>query len=348
MIIAIGNPPSSGSTYLADLLDSLPFAVCGPEVNLFSAKNYFTEFDKIKKKGFYSSQSPVIYQARQKLLEDRLCSWGIDRVLLKDTLNSAASFKDFCHKLFDIFAAIRGKKCSLFFEKTPQNIHCAAQFLDTFEESIFLHIVRDPLFVYKSLINRNFPSYIAASTWLIDESSAYHLFNHSRFITIYYEKLVQDPFNTICNLLKKVGIEYDSKDLQTEYKNNSYRKVASRRINSWSIRKYGINGNANVDKAITENDLNALKFMLNSKVSKKYANEFNIPDVCFRDLISFHGYQYRNDNFLSSKHQRLYDARSIKFLLRKYLNDLRYHSCKASAFFSYLKPVDLDEYKCVE
>jgi hypothetical protein len=348
MIVAIGNPPSSGSTYLADLLDSLPFAVCGPEVNLFSARNYFTEFNKIKQKGFYSSKSPVIYQSRQKLLEDRLCSWGIDSVLLRDILNSTASFKDFCHKLFEVFADIRGKKCKLFFEKTPQNIHCARQFLDTFDEGIFLHIVRDPLFVYKSLIKRNFPAYIAASTWLIDESSAYHLFNHSRFITIYYEKLIQDPFNTICHLLKKIGAEYDPADLQTDYENNSYRKIASRRIKSWSITKYGVSGNANADKAITEKDLSALKFMLTSKVSKRYAKEFNIPDVSFRDLITFHGYQYENDVFLSSKHQRLYDARSVKFLFKKYLNDLRYHSCKIGAFLSYLKPIDREENKCVE
>ena len=77
MIIAIGNSPSSGSTYLADLLDSLPYAVCGPEINLFSAKDYFAEFDKIKKQGFYSSASPAVYQTRQRLLEDKLCSWGL-------------------------------------------------------------------------------------------------------------------------------------------------------------------------------------------------------------------------------------------------------------------------------
>ncbi|MGD9078418.1 MAG: sulfotransferase [Desulfobacterales bacterium] len=346
MIIAIGNPPSSGSTYLADLLDSLPFAVCGPEVNLFSAKDYFTQFNKIKKKGFFSSQSPAVYQSRQKLLEDRLCSWGIDRILLRHILSNTISYKDFCHKLFNVFADIRGKKCKLFFEKTPQNIHCARQFLDTFDEGIFLHIVRDPLFVYKSLINRNFPAYIAASTWLIDESSACHLFKHHRFITIYYEKLVQDPFNTICNLIKKVGIEYDPEDLQKDYENNSYRKVASRRIRSWSISKYGVSGNANVDKSVTENDLNALKFMLTSKVSKRYAKEFNIPDICFRDLIAFHGYQYSYDD-LPNKHHRLYDTRSLKLLIKKFLSDLKHHSCNLDAFFSYIKPIDWDEGKCV-
>ncbi len=348
MIVAIGNSPSSGSTYIADLMDSLPYAVCGPEINLFSAKNYFAEFNKIKKKGFFSSSSPAVYQMRQRLLEDKLCSWGIDKVLLRHILNSASSFKDFCHELFNAFAGIRGKKCTMFCEKTPQNIHCAKQFLDTFEEGIFLHIVRDPLYVYKSLINRNFPAYIAASTWLIDESSAYPLFKHPRFITIYYEKLVQDPFNTICNLLKKVGLEYDPTDLQTDYENNSYRKAVSRKIKSWSINQYGVRGNANIGKSITEEDLNALKFMLTSKVSKRYANEFNIPDVCFTDLITFHGYQYRNDDSLSCKHHRLYEARSAKLLLEKYLRDLRHRSCNIDAFFSYLKPIDSDEHKCVE
>ena len=48
MIIAIGNAPSSGSTLLADLLDSLPFAVCGPEIRLFSVRSYFTRYAEVR------------------------------------------------------------------------------------------------------------------------------------------------------------------------------------------------------------------------------------------------------------------------------------------------------------
>ena len=204
MIIAVGNAPSSGSTFLADLLDSLPFAVCGPEINLFSVKSNFTNFTYLKKSGFSSSRSPVIYERRQRLLDWRLCNYGIDRLLLKLILKESSSLKDFSINIFDVFSNFRGKQCKLYFEKTPQNIHCAKIFLDTFKDSFFLHIVRNPLYVYKSLLKRNFPPYIAVNTWLIDESRSYELINHPRFITIYYEDLVKKPFNSISNTFLKI------------------------------------------------------------------------------------------------------------------------------------------------
>jgi hypothetical protein len=58
MIIAIGNAPSSGSPFLADILDGLPFAVCGPEINLFSVKGYFTDFERVKRKVFFLRHLP--------------------------------------------------------------------------------------------------------------------------------------------------------------------------------------------------------------------------------------------------------------------------------------------------
>ena len=208
MIIAIGNAPSSGSTFLADLLDSLPFAVCGPEIGLFSSIKYFTEFQKIKQDYRLTSRSPTIYLYRQRLLTEDLWAYGIDDHITQSLYNDSDSFVQFCNKLFNAFASFRKKECKLFVEKTPQNIHCARKFLDTFEDGFFLHIVRNPLFVYKSLIRRKFPPYIAANTWLIDVSQAYLLRKHPRFIEVKYETLANQPFDTISGVLRKMGINY--------------------------------------------------------------------------------------------------------------------------------------------
>lgn len=351
MIIAIGNAPSSGSTFLADLLDSLPFAVCGPEINLFSVKSNFTNFAYLKKNGFSSSRSAVIYERRQRLLDWRLCNYGIDRLLLKLTLDESSSLKDFSINIFNIFSSLRGKRCKLFFEKTPQNIHCAKVFLDTFEDSFFLHIVRNPLYVYKSLLKRYFPPYIAANTWLIDESRSYELINHPRFITIYYEDLVKEPFTVVCNFLKKINIEYDPYDLETCYKNNEYRKMVARKIKSWTINQYGMIGNANENKIVNREDINRLCFMLQSKVSKIYSREFDIPEAHFNNLVENYGYSYIkfNDELKTTvKPNRLYEKKSAKQLFIKYLIDLKHRQCKLKSLFSYMKPVELNNNKCVE
>jgi len=351
MIIAIGNAPSSGSTFLADLLDSLPFAVCGPEINLFSVKSNFTNFAYLRKNGFSSSRSPVIYERRQRLLAWRLCNYGIDRLLLKLILNESSSLKDFSINIFDVFSSLRGKKCKLFFEKTPQNIHCARAFLDKFEDSFFLHIVRNPLYVYKSLLKRNFPPYIAVNTWLIDESRSYELINHPRFITIYYEDLVKKPFEVVCNFLKQLNIEYDPQDLETCYENNEYRKMFSKKMKSWTINQYGMIGNANKNKNVNSEDLNRLSFMLHSKVSKNYSEEFDIPEAHFDNLVENYGYSYKkfnNELKTTIMPNRLYEDRSAKQLFIKYLIDLKHRQCRLKSFFSYMKPVELNNYKCVE
>ena len=192
MIIAIGNAPSSGSTLLADLLDSLPFAVCGPELNLFSLSKYYSNFKKAKQNHSLSSKSALIYQGRQRLLTEYLGAYGLNREKIIAIYAESANFTDFCNKLFEAFGKFRGKDCQVFFEKTPQNIHCARSFLNTFKDGFFLHIVRNPLYVYKSLIQRNLPPYIAANTWLIDVSRAYQLINHPRLIEVKYETLIND------------------------------------------------------------------------------------------------------------------------------------------------------------
>ena len=340
MIIAIGNAPSSGSTFLADLLDSLPFAVCGPEIGLFSSIKYFTEFHKIKQDYRLTSRSPTIYLNRQRLLTEDLWAYGIDDHKTQSLYNDSDSFVQFCNKLFTAFASFRKKECELFVEKTPQNIHCARKFLDTFEDGFFLHIVRNPLFVYKSLIRRKLPPYIAANTWLIDVSQVYLLRKHPRFIEIKYETLADQPFDTVSAILQKFGMDYPLHNIEKLYKQNRYRKEFTKKLNSWEFNRYGTLGNAN-KKVITGEDLKALNYMLKTKISRRYARIFALEALGFNELIKHHGYC---DNEISSqielsKPKTIFDFKSYIRLFRKFLGDLKHRECRLSDFFGYLKPV---------
>jgi hypothetical protein len=344
MIIAIGNSPSSGSTFLADILDSLPFAVCGVEINLFSVKDYFSNFNHIKYKKEASSPSPLIYQTRQRFLRERLCAYGIEKSLLDIILKNVKTFEDFCMELFSTFSNIRGKECSIFFEKTPQNIHCAKEFLETFPNSYFLHIVRNPLFVYKSLIKRNMPNYIARNTWIVDVSAAYSMEQHPRFITIRYEDLVKNPFDVVANFIKEIGFNVNRDELKKLYFENKYRQTVSRKIKSWSINKYGSMGDAN-KKKITAKEIKNLQIMSKSKISKKYASLFGINPVSFSKLVNFYGYNL--DDLLFDQHTQgtnNSDFKSQKILFKKFLLDFLHCDASINSLFSYLKPVET----CVE
>ncbi len=344
MIIAIGNAPSSGSTLLADLLDSLPFSVCGPELNLFSLNKYFSDFEKVKQDHSLSSKSASIYQGRQRLLSEYLQDYGLNRKKINEIYDNSATFADFCHKIFEAFSKFRGKDCQVFFEKTPQNIHCARSFLDTFEDGYFLHIVRNPLFVYKSLIRRNLPPYIAANTWLIDVSRALQLRNHPRLLEIKYESLVEKPFEIINSILRQIGLNYSPDKIETLYRGNKYREKHCTKINTWSISQYGIIGNAN-RKEITENDLKALNYMMQTKISERYANLFDLEPVGFNDLIGHYGYNYKN--LISGNNKapacKLFSTRTLRGFLMRYIADLKCGECRVSDVWTYLRPVEFEK-----
>jgi hypothetical protein len=342
MIVAVGNAPSSGSTFLADLLDSLPFAVCGPEIGLFSSIKYFNEFHKIKRNNLLTSKSPMIYQNRQRLLIEDLWAYGFDSHKTKSLYRDSNSFAEFCNKLFSEFASSRNKECKLFFEKTPQNIHCARNFLETFEDGFFLHIVRNPLFVYKSLIQRKFPPYIAANTWLIDVSQAYRLRKHPRLIEIKYETLIQEPAETIGKILKRMGIKFETETIIDLYKHNQYRKEYTTKIEAWEIKQYGAVGNAN-RKKITDGDSKTLTYMFRTKIPQRYANIFDLSAVKFKDLAQHYGYKFDRSiqNNGSQPLRILLDIQARKSLLKKFIIDYVYRESRFLDILAYLKPIEI-------
>ena len=281
----------------------------------------------------------MIYQTRQGLAVERLCAYGIEKLLLDEIVAESRSFKEFCFRIFEVFSALRGKKCLLYFEKTPQNIHCAKEFLETFDDSYFIHIIRNPIYVFKSLRKRNVPSYIAANTWLIDVSRAYELRNHPRFVTVRYEDLVRDPFGVVIGFLNKLSISFDASELAELYRNNQYRKIASRKIKTWSVSQYGVIANAN-KKEITQEDRKVFSYMARTIISDSYAAKFNLEQVSFQTLLNYYSYESEigQDFQLDGS---LYDIRSFVFLVRKYFSDLRRGDCYPWDFFTYIKPVSI-------
>lgn len=293
MIVAIGNAPSSGSTYLADLLDSLPFAVCGPELHLFSPRGHYRRFRARYGRGFGRSPSPACYAT----FGDRFGDWalgdyGFDRDAVAALRRESADFANFCDRFLGRYAKHRGKSATLFFEKTPENIHGAAAFLDTFPRSMFVHIVRDPLPVYRSLRRRGFGFYLATSAWLVDVSAAWALREHPRFVTVRYEDLVGDPPAEIERLLSRLDHSLAGLDIAQLYRENTYR-AERRRLDTWRYSGYGTMGDAN-EAAAADEDRAALAFMAGLSTNPAYAAHFDLPVVTLRELAEHYGYEMRS------------------------------------------------------
>ncbi|RMH01176.1 MAG: sulfotransferase [Chloroflexi bacterium] len=274
------------------------------------------------------------------LILSELHSYGLNEALLKRFLGESKSFQEFCQKFFEHFAALRGKEASLFFEKTPQNIHNAKLFLETFPDSVFLHIVRNPLYIYSSLRKRNFPPYIAASTWLIDEIPAYELQSHPRFYTIYYEDLVAEPYQTVTKFSRWLGYDISESVLAKLYKENKYRALFSKKISSWTVNEYGRVENAN-QKQITNEDLIALGYMVQSRINDGYAKVFGLRSVSFSEIVHLHGYEFGDTLKENQIRPQWPDRQSQRQLFRKWYLDFLMRDAKLTDLFAYLQPTHL-------
>ncbi len=289
-IAVIGNCPSAGSSLLADLLDSTEYSACGEEINLFSNRKIYN-FKEFKHNIASSSSASSIHRIRNRLNFHQLHLYGLNKRMLSEIIAASPNLDDFLEQFALRFMALRGKRSDgILFEKTPENIDCIGEFLNAFPNFFFVHITRNPLYIYPSLLKRRFPKYIALISWLIDVAKYIKYKDHERVISVKYEDLVQTPFVIVKNILEKtVGISHVSEEIiRLGFENNNYRRLFTPRIKTWNVTSYGTISNANIEK--NGGNLKELRMLLNVKVSGSYARFFNIAEVSFVEALQTFGY----------------------------------------------------------
>ena len=146
MICLVGCAPSSGSTLFADLLDSTPYSVCGPELEFFCNKNVYNYQNFIEKKQFNGSIANI-RSTGTYFQKWRLPAYGFSNIEeFNNLLYRHEDIRGFTKELSEHVLRFRDKpEDGIFFEKTPQNINTVGEFLETFESS------------FKSLAKEGFP-----------------------------------------------------------------------------------------------------------------------------------------------------------------------------------------------
>jgi hypothetical protein len=236
MIVSIGGAPSSGTTLLADLFDSIPGAACGPELNVLCIPRGFA-FDPAFRESALSTrwETGCSYAPRSRFLNARhLAAIGLDDAAARDLVGSADSLPAFMRQLAEAFARHRGRPIEVFAEKTPANVTCAAMFLDKFPEGRFVHVVRDGRAVAASLRRRGFPLWEAAIIWLTQVHGGLALREHPRCLTVRYEDVSADPFVAACGLAAWIGIDTTPTEIERRFRGNAYRAELPR-VAQWSI-----------------------------------------------------------------------------------------------------------------
>lgn len=296
----IGNAPSSGSTFLSDLLDSTPYSASGPELNVFSNTRLY-DYSAYRQHPGICGLSASVYTARNCIVEKDLPAYGLDMQRYKALVRDCSDFPTFAARFAEHFLALRGKdRGGIVFEKTPQNINAIGKFLQATDDAYFVHVVRHPIYVYESLLRRGFPPFIALVTWLIDVAQYLPYRNHPRVLLVRYEELVQKPFAVVSNILQRIigKVALDERAFMTSYNNNNYTKLFSGRVASWSVRESGVVANAN-SKGISEEILLQFAAAQDWSVHPRYAEFFAFEPVTYRRAIELLGYRDSVDCLLS-------------------------------------------------
>jgi len=167
--LIVGCSSSSGSTLLSDLLDSTPHSACGQELEIFSNRKLTNG-----SKNLLVDDSIGALQKRTRIRKNRLHGYGVNENELTKKIRETDTFLDFINWFAEYYLALRGKKKPwLFVEKTPVNVYNIKKILEMDNETIFLFMVRDPIFSCTSMIKRGFSWYRACSTWLLSVACYY-------------------------------------------------------------------------------------------------------------------------------------------------------------------------------
>lgn len=289
MLVLIGNSPSSGSTFLADLLDSIEGCFCGPELSVFANPIIFYDFNKYVKKKNKEHTPLSLYKKTNRPYYHNLEYYGVQKKEYQKLLDNSKSIEDFTDKIIQSTKNKFKNNFNIFFEKSPENIASIKSFLDHNETGYFIHIVRNPIYVYKSLVKRGFPKNIALFTWYFDVLQQVQYINHPRVINVKYEDLINDAATELNRILKKLGkdMTLSNEGIERQLAENKNRN-SIKRVKSWSSEAGKIN-NAN-KKTINEQEKIDFKTALKYSIHPNLARLYNVPSIPYSELIKVYGY----------------------------------------------------------
>jgi len=336
MLVLIGNSPSSGSTLLSELLDSTPISLSGEELGLFACNKFYGDFNNSVQS---TSSCKSLYISRIGLFSKGLPSYGLTSEQVKEMSNDHLNATDFVDSFLSKYKEFRGRDADVIFEKTPQNLSCIGEFLESFEDSYFIHIVRNPVNVFLSLLKRGFPPYVAVYTWLLDVATFYKYRNHERVINISYEELTNNPYGLVSEILRKItGKVISPVEIEAMYKGNTFRAEHTLKIDSWSNQEFGSISN-NHNKKLTQEQKRIFCNALNGRISDSYANKSGIPVVTYVEMIKYFGYSSILDEMKGGTSLSK-SPRDYKQLLSRFYHDYKASDATLKELCSYLNPIE--------
>lgn len=290
--LCVGGAPSSGSTLLADLLDSVPGIACGPELAVFCFDDAYRFDDSFRRAAINREPLPTrapYYTHERFLIESALPHVGLDLPTLRGLVASSQALPDFANRFGQRYAEFRGKPVFVWAEKTPINVCHLSDFCAHFPDGIFVHIVRDGRSVVASLMNRAFSLYEAAYIWMWQVSMGRRAAELPNAMEVRYEDVLESPFAIATQIARRVGIERSPEEAENSFKNNTYRSQMPR-VQGWTRSQF--NGQIKRPPSF-ENRLTPAQLQLLESLVLVFPHDGSAAPkgAAFSDLLRAYGYE---------------------------------------------------------
>lgn len=290
-LILIGCAPSSGSTMLADLLDSTPVSACGPELEFFCNRLLF-EFQRFKQHPHRKSDLFSLHSTSMFPRYGRLQHFGLDQSILFSQVQSAQDLPDFAKRFAGGFLAHRKKASDgVVFEKTPQNVNAIDLWVDQMDRP-FVFLVRDPLYVFNSLLNRGWGAYSAFATWLLYAAKSWKYLEHPNVTVVKLEDVVKDPYGLVARLIQSYAptSTITPTELQANFEQNAYRQKASKKLDTWEVKEGKREIRDPNRKEVSAERIQLFRSMLGCRISEAYAERFRLSPIHMTQAMERFGY----------------------------------------------------------
>lgn len=233
-VLAVGCSPSSGSTMFADLLDSLPGVVCGPESNIFCHRAAYRPGGA---PGWVERPlpAPSVYIPGHHFFSPILDEVGLDGTQRAALVRGSVDLADFVERYRRYYTGFRERDARILADKTPVNVNCLPEFCTYFgPRGLFVHLVRDGRSVAASLTGRGFTLYEAAFTWIAQVYRGQYARRFSNAIELRYEDLLREGYAVLAELAELLGLHVEPDEIERRHADNAYRGGLTR-VASWSV-----------------------------------------------------------------------------------------------------------------
>ncbi len=222
---------------MADLLDSVPGLLCGPELYVYcldQAYAWDAEFRAAAgARQPFRTRSPYL-PARRFVAPEAMAHVGLDDASLAAMVNASDSLAAFIDRFAEHFASWRGCAIEVLAEKTPINGCCLSEYCDRFPGGLFVHVVRDGRSVVASLMARGRAPYEAAYIWMVQTAFGQAARHHANAVELRFEDLVAAPYRTVADLAARVGVRTEPAEIEAALGANAYRRSVPR-LGSWTV-----------------------------------------------------------------------------------------------------------------